>query len=98
MRVYEGKNKQGDLVYFEISNTFSGRKSLVKAIRNLSGAKIISTTERDDIFCRFRFGSRVFGIMEPFGDNSRFHISEEIAQKSIELTSIKEYFAKNSRK
>jgi len=93
MKIFDGKDEQGNLSYFEISNTFFGRRSAIEAIKKLSGVEIISITKYDDIFCVFEFGSKVFEIMEPFGDNSRFHISEEIAQSSQELVTIKEYFS-----
>ena len=93
MKIFEGKDKQENLIYFEIQNTFFfGRRELIKAIKKLNGAEIISTSIRDDLFCIFKFGSKVFEVLEPFGDNSRYHISEEIAKNSKELLSLKEYF------
>ena len=93
MKVFEGKDRQGNLTYFEIPNTFFGRKSLIKAIKKINGATIIAIAIKDDTFCTFKFGSKVFEIMEPFGDNSHFHISEEFAQNSKELIMLKDYFS-----
>lgn len=93
MKIFEGKDERGNLAYFEIPNTFFGRTDFIKAIKKLGGAKIISITKHDDIFCIFEFGSKVFEIMEPFGDSSRFHISEKIARSSQELKTIKEYLS-----
>jgi hypothetical protein len=93
MKIYEGHNKEGELVYFEISTTLLSRKTAIRIIKEIPDVKIIKEEKREDAFCVFALGGRVFQIWEPFGDNSRYHIGEKPIQNSIELEIIKQRFS-----
>jgi len=93
MKIYEGKDENGKLLYFEVPNTFLFRSSAIKVINSIPGVEILSKTKRNDVFCTFSLGNRIFEIMEPFGDNSRFHIGEKEAKESNELETIENYFS-----
>ena len=85
MRIYEGFDEKGQLTYFEVPNGFLTRKSAIGIIREIPDSQIVRVEIGEDIFCIFRLGGRVFELMEPFGDSSRFHIGEPIVRYSPEL-------------
>ncbi|THB76759.1 MAG: hypothetical protein D6B25_08940 [Desulfobulbaceae bacterium] len=95
MKVFEGHNQAGELIYFEIPNTFLPRRSAVKIIKRIPGVKGISEKLGDDVFFEFNLNDKTFEIMEPFGDNSRYHIGEETACYSAELILLKETFSRH---
>lgn len=92
MKIYDGKNDHGELIYFEIPNIFLSRRAAIKIIKNIPDAEIIEEEIKDDVFCTFKLGENIFEIMEPFGDNSRYHIGEKIAQNSDGLKTIRQIF------
>jgi len=94
MKIYEGHNNEGQLVYFEVPNTFLPRKTAIKIIKGIPNVEVLKVEKSKDVFCTFKVGDRYFEIMEPWGDNSRFHISEvgEV-QSSNELQLIKQRFS-----
>lgn len=71
---------------------------LLKIIKAIPDVKILEENKRDDVFCIFKLGDKVFEIMEPFGDNSRFHIGEPNVKSSKELQLIKEKFSAHKPK
>ena len=85
MKIYEGRNENGQLVFFEVPSSFLTRKAAVRIIREIPGSQILKEKMGEDVFCTFKLGGRIFELMEPFGDNSRFHIGEAEAQYSPEL-------------
>ena len=93
MKTFEEYNSEGQLIYFEVSNTFLPRKSAVRIIKEISNVEILEEDKRADVFCIFKLGNKVFEIMEPFGDNSRYHVGEPKVQNSKELEIIKEKFS-----
>jgi len=97
MKVFEGHNEPGELIYFEVSNTFLSRQGAVDVIAAIPDVKILTHSFEDDAFCTFRLGTRVFELWEPFGDNSRYHIGEPEAQYSEELEIVKRAFAEHKR-
>lgn len=98
MKIYEGHNANGELIYFEVPNIFISRKTASKIIKAIPDVKILEENKRDDVFCIFKLGDKVFEIMEPFGDNSRFHIGEPNVKSSKELQLIKEKFSAHKPK
>lgn len=98
MKVYEGHNESGELTYFEVPNMFLSRKSAIAIIKSIPEVKVIRENKRDDVFCEFAGKEKHFEIMEPFGDNSRYHVGEKVVQKSEELELIKEIFTSHTRK
>lgn len=93
MKIYDGHNEKGKLVYFEVANTFLSRKTTIKIIESIPNVHVIRKNLRDDIFCEFKANERVFEVMEPFGDNSRYHIGEREIGHSAELQLIREVFS-----
>lgn len=92
MKIYDGKNSNGEFIYFEIPNTFLSRKVAIKIIKKIPNVEIIEEEIKDDAFCIFKLGEKIFEIMEPFGDNSRYHIGEKVAQNSNEIKTIRQIF------
>ncbi len=94
MKIYDGHNESGELVYFEVANSFLSRKAAIKIIKEIPKVEVLKVEKRADIFCTFKVGDRTFEITEPWGDNSRFHIGElgEV-QSSNELQIIKQRFS-----
>ncbi|WP_266184235.1 hypothetical protein [Dyella humicola] len=97
MKVYEGLNSEGELVYFEVPNVFLSRHAACKVVSHLPGASILSRPSwalfgREDVFCRFTLGDMHFELWEPFGDNSRFHISATPIGPSAPLQQLREAF------
>ncbi len=94
MKIYDGHNHSGELVYFEVSNTFLPRKSAVKIIKKIPHVEVLQEDKREDVFCMFKVGNKLFEIWEPYGDNSRYHIGEKGAgSSSNELQIIKQKFS-----
>jgi len=93
MKIYEGNDENGKLVYFEIPNIFLSRRSAMKIISHIPNVKILSIQKRKEVFCTFKLGDRVFEIWEPYGDSSRFHIGEKEVKNSNELEIIKKNFS-----
>ena len=93
MKIYEGHDEQGKLVYFEVPHLFLSRRTAIKIVKGIPGVEVIEENMRDDAFCTFKLGNRIFEIWEPFGDNSRFHIGEVPIQNSNELEIIKQRFS-----
>ena len=85
MKIFEGHNTEGDLVYFEVDNTFLSRKTAISIIKEIPDVNVLHEEKCEDVFCIFEVGGKLFEIMEPFGDNSRYHIGEKPIQKSNEL-------------
>jgi hypothetical protein len=93
MKIYEGHNKEGELVYFEVPNTLLSRRTAIKIIKSIPTAEVIKEEIKEEVFCTFRVGNRTFEIMEPFGDNSRYHIGERPIVNSNELEIIRQRFS-----
>lgn len=93
MKIYEGHDETGKLVYIEVANSFVSRKTIIKIIESIPNVHVIRKNLRDDVFCEFKVNERVFKVMEPFGDNSRYHIGEKEIGHSAELQIIKEVFS-----
>lgn len=101
MKIYEGRNAEGELVYFEISSIWT-RWLACRVVSKIPGVEILEKPKRfwfveDEVFCIFRLGSRVFEIWEPYGDNSRFHIGEAKVTHTEGLEIVKEAFRKSRR-
>ena len=94
MKIYEGHNKEGEFVYFEVSNILLLRSKAIKTIKEIPNAEILNEEKREDVFCTFKVNEKVFEIWEPYGDSSRFHIGEQgEVQSSEELQTIKKHFS-----
>jgi hypothetical protein len=93
MKIYEGHDEEGKLVYFEVPNSLLSRRMAIKIVKNTPGVEIKEETIREDVFCTFKVGDRILEIWEPFGDNSRYHIGERPVANSNELEIIKQRFS-----
>lgn len=79
MKIYDGRDDKGALVYFEVPNHFLSRIAACKLVAAIPGANVTFrqrpfTVFADEVFCKFELGGKHFELWEPFGDNSRFHI------------------------
>lgn len=80
MRVWLNKNDNGDVCTFEVPNWKLGRVRATKIVASIPGSSILRkplrflSFFREEEFCEFTLNGIHFGIEEPFGDNSRFHI------------------------
>ncbi len=84
MKIYEGSNKDGEITYLEVPNTFLSRKGVLSIIKKIPGAQDI-LFQSGDVFCTFELNGKKFEVLEPFNDSSRFHIGEKEAKPSNEL-------------
>ncbi len=80
MKTYEGRDKEGRIVYFEVPNVLLSRRAACKLVSRVPGVLITSESSsmfsaRDDIFCRFQLNDNNFELWEPYGDSSRFHVA-----------------------
>ena len=91
MRIYENR-VNGRIAYFEFSSLLT-RYGAIRVVRTIPGVVILSVARRDDVFCIFTLGSRIFELWEPWGDNSRFHVGEKQALPSDELEQVRQTFA-----
>lgn len=95
MKIFDGFNDVGELIYFEVSKVLLSRKRAIKIIKSIPETKDIKENLREDVFCYFKLGGREFQIWEPFGDNSRFYVGEEESKYSYQLVALKEKFEKH---
>ena len=93
MKIYEEHDEEGKLVYFEVPNSLLSRTTAIKIVKSIPGVEVIEEKMRDDAFCTFKLGDRIFEIWEPYGDSSRFHIGEITIQNSNELEVVKQRFS-----
>lgn len=97
MKIYEGKNEKGELVYFEITSLL-GRWLTTRAITRIPGLEILKAPKwfyfkNEDVFCVFKIGEVTFEAWEPWGDSSRFHIGSNPVKPTPELEQIMMYFS-----
>jgi hypothetical protein len=93
MKIYEEHDAEGKLVYFEVPNSLLSRTTAIKIVKSIPGVEVIKVKIREDAFCTFKLGGRIFEIWEPYGDSSRFHIGETPIQNSNELEVVKQRFS-----
>ncbi|MEH6543009.1 MAG: hypothetical protein V7721_03615 [Porticoccaceae bacterium] len=90
MQVFEDRNNIGQLRFFEVNNTFLGRRGVVRIIKRVPGVTITQTPKiflswfRESEFCKFKIGENEFTVGEPFGDNSRYWISGPRQSEKLE--------------
>ena len=78
MKIYDLKNKDGEIYAFEIQNI--GRRKVSKIVKKIPGSivkkfpSLFSWIKGQDEFCEFEVDGCTFVIEEPFGDNSRYWI------------------------
>jgi hypothetical protein len=90
-------DKDGRLYAFEVSNTLLGRKGALQVAAKIPEVRILKKPKflswfKEDVFCEFELNNKLFTILEPFGDNSRYLISKEPVGYCGELELIQEAF------
>jgi hypothetical protein len=91
MEIYENRNDEGQFVSFEIRNV--GRSRVCRFIEKTFLSSVVSRQRSDD-FCVFDLNGRRFVISEPWGDNSRYLIHQDLPQPSTELETLRSAFEK----
>ena len=97
MKIYDGRDEKGELIYFEVPNHFLSRIAACKLVAALPGSNVtfrqrLFTVFADDVFCKFELGGRNFELWEPFGDNSRFHVAALPLTACAELETLRKAF------
>jgi hypothetical protein len=98
MKIFDARDEHGNLIYFEISNTYLSRMAAYNLVAKIHGVEIIKRPRvialfgDDDIFCVFRIGEKTFELWEPFGDNSQFHVATSPLSHCAELDIVKNAF------
>ena len=97
MKIYEGRDESGALVYFEVANQFLSRIAACKLVATIPGTNITFRQRRftvfaEEVFCKFELGVRRFELWEPFGDNSRFHVAALPLTACVELETLRKVF------
>lgn len=97
MKVYDGRDEKGVLVYFEVPNLFLSRIAACKLVAAIPGANVTFrqrpfTVFGEEIFCKFELGGKGFELWEPFGDNSRFHVAAIPLTACAELETLRKAF------
>lgn len=97
MKIYEGRDEKGALVYFEVPNHFLSRIAACKLVAAIPGANVTFrqrpfTVFADEVFCKFELGGRNFELWEPFGDNSRFHVAALPLTACVEMETLRKVF------
>jgi len=69
-------------------------------VKQIPGVEILDEPKflsafREEEFCKFKVGERVFVIEEPFGDNSRYLISAEPPGPCPEFAVVEQTFAES---
>ena len=97
MKIYEGLDAEGRLVYFEVPNALFTRRAAYKLVSRVPGVSVNSSPGvwpfgRDEVFCKFELDGRHFELWEPFGDNSRFHVAAKPLEPSSALQQLRAAF------
>lgn len=97
MKVYEGLDAEGRLVYFEVPNMLFTRRAAYKLVSSVPGVSVTSSPGfwpfgRDEVFCKFELDDGHFELWEPFGDNSRFHVAAKPLGPSTALQQLRAVF------
>lgn len=97
MKTFDQIDQEGRLHSFEVG-AFIGRRGVVMVVGTIPGAKLLRkplrflSWFREDEFCEFAVGDRLFVAEEPFGDNSRYWIATRPAGWCPELTIVRDAF------
>jgi hypothetical protein len=91
MRTYAIRDKQGNLLSFEVSSLL-GRRLARRVAAAIPDAQVVKSDLRNDTFCEFQVANEMFAIEEPFGDNSRFWIGPIGDQRSSTIEIIHSHF------
>ena len=97
MKIYDGRDEKGALLYFEVLSHFLSRIVACKLVAAIPGANVTYrqrpfTFLADEVFCKFELGGRYFELLEPFGDNGRFHVAALPLTACVELETLRKAF------
>jgi hypothetical protein len=97
MKIYEGLDAQGNLVYFEVPNALFTRRAACKLVSRVPGVSVTSSPGfwpfgSDDVFCKFELDGKRFELWEPYGDNSRFHVAAKPLEPCNALQNLRSVF------
>ena len=97
MRTWDLHTNDGRTFGIEISNLTIGRAGVVRTIRRIPGASIVSgdrySERRRDDFCHFTIDGSGFVACEPWGDNSRYWIYAEEPDGFRQIDALRQAFA-----
>lgn len=89
MRTRTLTSEEGELIGFEISNSFVSSRSTAAYIRRVPGCDVLDIRKlfsRNEVHVRFAFAGKTFIVWEPFGDNSRLWIGPDDGESvSVDL-------------
>jgi hypothetical protein len=100
MKIFDLRDKEGRLHAFEVHNTLLGRRGLLAVVKTIPGATItrkplhLLSWFREEEFCEFTIGDRLFVAWEPFGDSSRYWIGTKPPGWCAELLLVRDAFAR----
>ncbi|WP_152521700.1 hypothetical protein [Marinimicrobium sp. LS-A18] len=80
MKTFLLNGDEGQLIGFEISNSFLSSSGIAKYIRRIKGCEVVGTRRwfsADEVHVHFLFSGKRFIVWEPFGDNSRLWVGPE---------------------
>jgi len=80
MKTYPLLNNDGQMYASEVDNLTLGRRGAVRVVKTIPGVEVIRLPKRvlswfrEEEFLEFMVGGIRFGMMEPYGDNSRYWV------------------------
>lgn len=97
MRTWDLYTDDGRTFGVEISNLTISRAGVVRTIRRIPGARIVTgdrySERRRDDFCHFTIDGSGFVAMEPWGDSARYWIYAEAAAGFEQIEALRHAFA-----
>lgn len=89
--------RTGHTVAFEIENAYISPSTVADVLSRVKGVSDIRRrrpfSERYHIHLRFRYRNAECAMSEPFGDNSRYWISQQDSEELIDIGDIEQAFA-----
>jgi len=98
MKIFDVRNADGELLAFEVRNTWLTRPGVARIVRRIPGVQLVRTPHyfqrrAQDEFCEFVVGGATFIAWEPFGDSSRYWIGPRPSRPAPEIAVVRSVFA-----
>ena len=97
MRTWDLRTEDGRAFGIEIRNLTISRAGVVRTIRRIPGARIVTgdrySDRRREDFCHFAIDGSGFVAMEPWGDSSRYWIYAEEPVGFEQVDAVRHAFA-----
>jgi hypothetical protein len=80
MKTFPLNSDEGQLIGFEIPNSFLSSGGIARFVRRIKGCDVLGTRRwfsADEVHVRFSFSGSRFIVWEPFGDNGRLWVGPE---------------------